>query len=78
MVIAIVVQALWRLGRSAVRTKWLAFVGASCLLLTLGGIHELIVSCDRGRRVARDPVERVYESRLFFFLTTSRLRKNSI
>jgi chromate transporter len=38
-----VVQALWRLGRSAVRTKWLAFVGASCLLLTLAGIHELVV-----------------------------------
>lgn len=43
VVIAIMVQALWRLGRSAVRTKWLAFVGASCLLLTLAGIHELIV-----------------------------------
>ena len=43
VVIAVVVQALWRLGRSAVRTKWLAFVGASCLLLTLAGVHELIV-----------------------------------
>jgi chromate transporter len=43
VVIAVVVQAIWRLGRSAVRTKWLAFIGASCVLLTLAGVHELFV-----------------------------------
>ena len=43
VVIAIVVQALWRLGQSAVRTKGLAFVGAFCLLLNAAGVHELLV-----------------------------------
>jgi chromate transporter len=43
VVIAIVVQALWRFARSAVRSKWLAFVAFCCLALNLVGVNELAV-----------------------------------
>ena len=43
VVIAIVVQALWKLARSAVKTRWLAFAGAACIALTLAGVNELLV-----------------------------------
>lgn len=42
-IIAIVVQALWRLGRSALKTTPLAILGAAALALSLMGIGELIV-----------------------------------
>ena len=43
VVIAIVVQALWKLGRSALKTEWLWVVGLVCLLLTATGVNELLV-----------------------------------
>jgi chromate transporter len=43
VVIAVVLQALWRLGRSAVKTRWLAVVGVAALLATWFGANELIV-----------------------------------
>jgi len=43
VVIAIIVQALWRLGRSAVKTYWLAAIGLACIGLTFTGVNELIV-----------------------------------
>ena len=42
-VVAVVVQALWRLGPVAARTRTLAALGAAALLLILAGVHELIV-----------------------------------
>jgi chromate transporter len=43
VVIAIIIQALWRLGRSAVKTGWLAVVAVTCLLMNGAGINELLV-----------------------------------
>ena len=43
VVIAVVLQALWGLGRSAVRTWWLAFLGAAALAAVAAGVHELAV-----------------------------------
>jgi chromate transporter len=43
VVIAIVVQALWNLSQSAIRTKWLFVVGAVSVVLNLVGVHELLV-----------------------------------
>ena len=43
VVIAVVLQALWGLGGTALRTRWLAAVGAASLVATLVGIHELAV-----------------------------------
>jgi chromate transporter len=43
VVIAVVLQALWKLAASCLKTKWLAAVGAADLLLVALGVHELIV-----------------------------------
>jgi chromate transporter len=43
VIIAVVVQALWRLGRIAVKGPELALVGLAALGSTLAGVHELLV-----------------------------------
>jgi chromate transporter len=43
VVIAVVVQALWRLGRSAIRTPLLAAAAVVATTLAALGVHELIV-----------------------------------
>ena len=43
VIIAIVLQALWSLGRAAMKTKFLAAVGIAGVLLTFLGIHELLI-----------------------------------
>lgn len=43
VVIAIVLQALWGLGRTAVKTKFLASVGVAAVALTFLNVHELLV-----------------------------------
>jgi len=43
VVIAIVVQALWKMGRAAVKTKLLALIGVICLVLTAAGMNVLLV-----------------------------------
>jgi chromate transporter len=43
VVIAIVAQALWRLGRSAVRTRLAAAVGIGAAVASLLGVNELLV-----------------------------------
>jgi chromate transporter len=48
VVIAIVVQALWGLGRSAVRTVWLGVLGAGSVLAIVFGAHELVVLAAAG------------------------------
>ncbi len=42
-VIAVIVQALWNLGRKAAKTKWLAFVGLVALVLSAKGLIPLVV-----------------------------------
>jgi len=43
VVIAVVVQALWALGRTAVKTKLLAVIGAAVVALIFAGINELLL-----------------------------------
>jgi chromate transporter len=43
VVIAVVVQALWGLGRSALKTRTLMVLGAAAVLAAAAGVHELII-----------------------------------
>ncbi|MBM3860734.1 MAG: chromate transporter [Verrucomicrobia bacterium] len=43
VIIAVVVQALWRLGWTAVKNRWLALLGAAAVTLSFLGVNELIV-----------------------------------
>jgi chromate transporter len=43
VIIAIVLQALWSLGRAAMKTKFLAVIGIAGVVLTFLGLHELLV-----------------------------------
>lgn len=43
VVIAVVLQALWSLGRTAVKTTFLGFVAVVCLLLSVFGLHPLLL-----------------------------------
>ena len=52
VIIAIVVQAMWSLGRTALKTKLLAAVGIAGVILTFLGIHELIILCGGGLMLA--------------------------
>jgi chromate transporter len=52
VIIAIVVQALWGLGRSAVKTKFLAFAAIAATALTFSGVNELVVLFGVGIAVA--------------------------
>jgi chromate transporter len=48
IVVAIVVQALWRLGRSSIRSRLVAIVGLAAVVLTALGVHELAVLLGSG------------------------------
>jgi chromate transporter len=52
VIIAIVVQALWSLGRAAIKTKFLAVIGIAGIILTFLGLHELLVLLGAGLAVA--------------------------
>jgi chromate transporter len=43
IVVAVILQALWGLGRTAVKTKFLAFVAVASLFLSLFGLHPLLL-----------------------------------
>ena len=43
VVIAIVAHGLWNMGRTAVKTTWLALLGIASLVAVLAGVHELAV-----------------------------------
>ncbi len=43
VIIAIVVQALWRLARTALKTVWLGALAALSVIAVVAGVHELIV-----------------------------------
>jgi chromate transporter len=43
VIIAIVLQALWSLGRTAIKTRFLAVIGILAALLSFLGVHELQV-----------------------------------
>ncbi|HEU4834185.1 MAG TPA: chromate transporter [Pyrinomonadaceae bacterium] len=48
VIIVIVLQALWSLGKTAVKTKFLAVVGLVCVALTWLGVHELLILAGAG------------------------------
>ena len=52
VIIALVVQALWRLGRQALRTRTIAMIAVLCIALTIAGVNELIVLLGGGGSVA--------------------------
>jgi chromate transporter len=52
VIIAVVVQALWGLGKAAVKTRFLAFVAVGALAASLLGINELAVLFAGGIAVA--------------------------
>jgi chromate transporter len=52
VIIAVVVQALWALGRSALKTRTLAVAGLVCVTASLAGVHELIVLFGSGIALA--------------------------
>jgi len=48
VIIVIVLQALWSLGKTAVKTKFLAVVGLAGIALTWLGVHELLILAGAG------------------------------
>ncbi|MGE0453239.1 MAG: chromate efflux transporter [Vicinamibacteria bacterium] len=52
VIIAVVVQALWALGRSALKTRGLLLVGLVSVALTAAGVNELAVLFGAGLAVA--------------------------
>lgn len=52
VIIAVVVQALWGLGRTALKTRWLTGVGLAGAGLNLLGVNELIILFGTGLLVA--------------------------
>lgn len=43
VIIGVVLQALFGLGRTAIKTKWLALIGLACATLNVCGINEIAV-----------------------------------
>jgi chromate transporter len=43
VIVAVILQALWGLGTSALKTGWLALVGAAGMVLGFLGVHELAI-----------------------------------
>src|SRR5215212_7963137 len=43
VIIAIVLQAFWALGRIAIKTRFLALIGVAGVVLTFLGVHELLI-----------------------------------
>lgn len=72
VIIVIVLQALWSLGRTAIKTKWLALVAVIAVALTLARVHELLVLfgagviVGAGRLIARQ-IRGGHNSLLAFF-----------
>lgn len=52
VIIAVVLQALWGLARSAAKTKFLALVGLAAVVLSFLAVHELLVLFGAGAVVA--------------------------
>ena len=52
VIIVIVLQALWSLGKTAIKTKFLAAIGLAGVALTWLGVHELLILAGAGLLVA--------------------------
>ncbi|HEX6047585.1 MAG TPA: chromate efflux transporter [Pyrinomonadaceae bacterium] len=68
VIIAIVLQALYSLGRTALKTKFLAAIAIAGVVLTFAGVHELIILAGGGlsvvakRLFAKDGSLRVFST----------------
>lgn len=51
VIIAIILQALWRLGRVALKTRWLALIAFAGIALSFLGVNELAVLFGAGAAV---------------------------
>ena len=60
VIIAVVAQALWNLGRAAVKSAWLAVVAVAALAASVAGVHELVVLFAAGGLVALVRVGRTW------------------
>jgi chromate transporter len=58
VIIAIVLQALWSLGRTALKTKLLAVVFVAGAILTVFGVHELLILFGGGLVIAGTTLRR--------------------
>ncbi|MFO0667706.1 MAG: chromate efflux transporter [Polyangiaceae bacterium] len=52
VIIAVVLQALLGLGKTALKNRWYTFIGALCIAATLAGVGELVVLVGAGALVA--------------------------
>src|SRR4029077_9253627 len=52
VVIAVILQALWGLGRAAVKSWFLAIAGAICVALSFLGVNALLILAGTGATVA--------------------------
>ncbi len=52
VIIAVVIQALWRLGKAAVKTPFLAVVGVVAMVASIVGVDELVLLAASGAVVA--------------------------
>jgi len=52
VVIAVILQALWGLGRAAVKSKLLAVVGVGCVVLSFFGVNALLLLASAGAAMA--------------------------
>jgi chromate transporter len=43
VIIAVVIQAIWGLARTAVKTRWLAAIGLAAVALGIAGVNELVL-----------------------------------
>jgi chromate transporter len=68
VIIAVVVQAMWALGRTAVKTPLLAAVGLAVLALSLAGVNELALLFGGGAAVALVRVARRSPARVAMLL----------
>jgi chromate transporter len=63
VMIAVVAQALWSLGRAAIKTAGLALLGLIAIVAVGAGVHELLVLAGAGVVMAATTVTRSHKSR---------------
>jgi chromate transporter len=58
VVVAVVLQALWALARTAVKSRWLGALGLAAVAFELAGVHELVLLAAAGALAATREVLR--------------------
>jgi len=69
VIIAIVLQAFWSLGRIAIKTRFLALIGVAGVVLTFLGVHELLILLGGGVLVGLGRLTRRRSNTFRFALT---------